>query len=115
MNLETGKIEFLPPNEKPRLGHVELSPVEVKILHHVPEDLRPFELAWLRVHHSKKWTGMDRFKKKEAFRQGWNAAIYMKAKGIILNEKETKEAQIDLAMNPDRKKEGENGKEENQN
>lgn len=88
MNLDNGQIEYFSPDQKPTLNHIELSPIEEKILGRFPEEVRPFELLWLRTHKSLKWDFIKAAQRKEAFRHGWNAAVFAKAQAYVISEKD---------------------------
>ena len=90
---------------------IQLSQFEIDKLKAVSEELKPFELAWLRTYkangweptqQNQKWKFQDR---REAFRQGWNAQVYMKTGAFVLNKTEVEhaareQAKIDATTNP---------------
>lgn len=50
----------------------------------VPAELKAFEIAWFRISKSKKWNNFEALKKKEAFREGWNSAVFLKADFFVV-------------------------------
>lgn len=95
MNVETGAMIEL-PDGKSIPGYVRLTDYETGVLKKFPEDMRPFELAWLRHARFLKAQNnrLDHFeiqKRKEAFRHGWNAAIHLKSKTYVLTPEEAAE------------------------
>lgn len=91
MDLRSGEIKEVKPNETPKEGSIEISPFEQRYLDHVPKEMRPFELAWLRTYKREKWDGFKKATMKNAFRLGWNSAIFMKANFYVLTDKELSE------------------------
>jgi hypothetical protein len=99
--MEPGKVEQLPTLQL--LPHIRMSDKEAAALKNIPQDVKPYELMFMRIASRKSWKPFERAKNKEIFRQAWNACAYVQGGYLVLSEEEKAAADKRFAMSDEDK------------
>lgn len=67
---------------------IQMSEYEQRYIGNFPPEVRFYELCWFRAYKRNGWKGMEKIKRKEAFRQGWNSCVFANADYYVLSKKE---------------------------